>query len=328
MDTRRLRAFIKIVDIGSFTRAAAILHIAQPALSQQVAALEAHFRRKLLVRSKSGVQPTEAGKLLYKHAQVMLRQLDLAESDIRVDGTNVSGQVSIGLAPFSTASTLAVPLLKTIREQFPDIVLQVHENIGGIISEMIMTGQLDLAFIHDPGEMRGVEFEPILGEDLFLVCTKSVLPEEAAEDTIAFKDVAPIELMMPRRINTVRQLVDLTFRRTGAEALVIAEIESIPTLGLAVGAGLGATILPWSVASVVVERSPNLIARRIVSPSIQVKVSMCTSQQFPLSEPAIAVRDVLAELAHGYADAHSERGVRAMQAKPARTRRPAKNPAV
>lgn len=254
LDTRRLRAFIKIVDIGSFTRAAAILHIAQPALSQQVAALEAHFRRKLLVRSKSGVRPTEAGRLLYKHAQVMLRQLDLAESDIRVDGTKVSGQVSIGLAPFSTASTLAVPLLKTIRERFPDIVLQVHENIGGIISEMIMTGQLDLAFIHDPGEMRGVEFEPILGEDLFLVCPQSILPGDATEDTVSFKDVAPMELMMPRRINTVRQLVDLTFRRIGSEAIVIAEIESIPTLGLAVGAGLGATILPWSAASVVVER--------------------------------------------------------------------------
>jgi DNA-binding transcriptional LysR family regulator len=78
LDTRRLRAFIKIVDIGSFTRAAAILYIAQPALSQQVATLETHFRRKLLVRSKSGVRPTEAGRILYKHAQVMLRQLDLA----------------------------------------------------------------------------------------------------------------------------------------------------------------------------------------------------------------------------------------------------------
>jgi LysR family nitrogen assimilation transcriptional regulator len=270
------------------------------------------------VRSKSGVRPTEAGRLLYKHAQVMLRQLDLAEADIRVDGTAVSGQVAIGLAPFSTASTLAVPLLKTVRERYPNIVLQIHENIGGIISEMIMTGQIDLAFIHDPGEMRGVEFEPILSEDLFLVCPESILPETATADSIEFKDVAQMELMMPRRINTVRQLVDLTFRRVGGEARVVAEIESIPTLGLAVGAGLAATILPWSVTSVVIERSPGLVARRIVSPTIPVKVSMCTSQQFPLSEPAVAVRDVLAELAHGYADEHSARGVRAMQQGAAR----------
>lgn len=324
LDTRRLRAFIKIVDIGSFTRAAAILHIAQPALSQQVAALETHFRRKLLVRSKSGVRATEAGRILYRHAQVMLRQLDLAEADIRVDGAEVAGQVCIGLAPF-TASTLAVPLLKVVRERYPGIVLQIHENIGGIISELIMTGQLDLAFIHDPGEMRGVEFEPMLSEDLFLVCSKDRLPENATEDAVDFRHVIPMDLMMPRRINTVRQVVDLTFRRAGGEPRVVAELEAIPTLALAVGADLGATILPWSVASVIVEQSTNVAARRIVSPSIQVRVSMCTSQQFPLSEPAVAVRDALAELAQAYADAHGEQGVRNMRIKPARARRVGKD---
>jgi len=272
------------------------------------------------VRSKSGVRPTEAGRLLYKHAQVMLRQLDLAEADIRVDGAEVAGQVCIGLAPF-TASTLAVPLLKVVRERYPGIVLQIHENIGGIMSELIMTGQLDLAFIHDPGERRGVEFEPVLSEDLFLVCTTSRLPANAGEESVEFKDVAPMDLMMPRRINTVRQVVDLTFRRSGGEPNVIAELESIPTLALAVGADLGATVLPWSVASSIVQQSTDVVARRVVSPTIQVKVSMCTSQQFPLSEPALAVRNILSELAYGYAETHSARGVRAMQPGPLRSER-------
>jgi LysR family nitrogen assimilation transcriptional regulator len=107
-----------------------------------------------------------------------------------------------------------------------------------------MTGQLDLAFIHDPGEMRGVEFEPVLSEDLFLVCTRDRLPKNANEDAVEFKDVAPMDLMMPRRINTVRQVVDLTFRRAGSEPSVVAELEAIPTLALAVSADLGATILP------------------------------------------------------------------------------------
>lgn len=264
------------------------------------------------MRSKTGVQPTDAGKLLYKHAQIMLRQLDAAEADIRIDGETISGQVAIGLAPLSTASTLAVPLLKTVRERFPHIVLQVHENIGGIISELIMSGQLDIAFIHDPGEMRGVEFQPILSEDLYLICKPDVLPDRCNTETIEFKQVAPLELIMPRRINTVRQAADLTFRRTGDEPRVVAEIESIPMIGLAVAAGLGSTILPWSAASVVVERSPHLRAFRIVSPTIQVKVSICTSQQFPLSEPAMAVRNILFELAHGFAGIHSSKGVRAI----------------
>lgn len=327
LDIRRLHAFIKIVDIGSFTRAAAILHVAQPALSQQVAALETYFRRKLLVRSKSGVMPTEAGRILYKHAQVMLRQLDQAKADIEVDGATISGQVAVGLAPLSTASTLALPLLQTVRQRYPNIVLQIHENIGGIISEMIMTGQWDLAFIYDAGETRGVDFEPVLSEDLFLVCPVSALPEDDAGDTIGFGHVAQMGLMMPRRIHIVRQLVDLTFRRVEREPKVIAEIESIPTLSLAVRAGLGSTILPWSAASAIVEGAPAVAARRITGPTIPVKVSLCTSQQFPLSEPAQAVSDILSELAHRYATAHGDRGVRKVRDTSRKNPRPAALPA-
>ncbi len=254
--------------------------------------------------------PTEAGRLLYKHAQVILRQLDQAVADIRVDGSMVSGQVAVGLAPLSTASTLALPLLQTVRERYPNIVLQIHENIGGVISEMIMTGRWDLAFIYDPGAMRGMDFEPVLSEDLFLVCPQSALPDGVDDETIPFAQVATMDLMMPRTIHVVRQLVDLTFRRVGVEARVIAEIESVPTLGLAVRAGLGSTILPWSAASAIIEGAPDVAARRITAPNIPVKISLSTSQQFPLSEPGQAVRDILSELAHRYAAEHGDRGVR------------------
>ena len=176
MDTRRLHAIVKIVDIGSLTRAAAILHIAQPALSQQIVALETHFGKQLLVRSKRGVVPTDAGRALYRHAQVMLRQLEQAKTDIESAGTTIAGRVSVGLAPLSTATTLALPLLQAVRERYPGIVLQINENIGGVISEQIMTGKMDIAFIYDPGEIRGVDFEPVLTEDLFLVGPRTMLP--------------------------------------------------------------------------------------------------------------------------------------------------------
>ena len=74
MNLRRLKYFVKIVDIGSLTQAADVLHIAQPALSQQLATLEGEVRQQLLVRTKRGVTPTEAGKVLYRHAQLILRQ--------------------------------------------------------------------------------------------------------------------------------------------------------------------------------------------------------------------------------------------------------------
>jgi LysR family nitrogen assimilation transcriptional regulator len=322
MDTRRLHAFVKIVDIGSLTRAAAILHIAQPALSQQIVALETHFGKQLLVRSKRGVVPTDAGRALYRHAQVMLRQLEQAETDIGSAGKTIAGHVSVGLAPLSTATTLALPLLKEVRERYPDIVLQINENIGGVISEMIMTGKMDVAFIYDPGEIRGVDFEPVLTEDLFLVAPKTLLPDELQDqDEITVKDVADLDLVLATRIHTVRQLVDLTFRRVGVDAKVIAEIESVPTIARAVWSGLGATILPWSSANALVTGHDEVAVLRVTKPSMQVKVSICTSDQLPLSEPAKVVSDILADLAYKFADDHQAKGVQAIPRQGAANRR-------
>jgi LysR family nitrogen assimilation transcriptional regulator len=322
MDTRRLHAFVKIVDIGSLTRAAAILHIAQPALSQQIVTLETHFGKQLLVRSKRGVVPTDAGRALYRHAQVMLRQLEQARTDIENAGTTVAGRVSVGLAPLSTAATLALPLLQTVRERYPGIILQINENVGGVISEMIMTGKMDIAFIYDPGPIRGVDFEPVLTEDLFLVAPADMLPPDAeGAEEIAVSDVARLDLVLATRIHTVLQLVDMTFRRVGLDVNVIAEIESVPTLARAVWAGLGGTILPWSSASAVANGRDDIAVRRITRPSMQVKVSICTSDQLPLSEPAQAVSDVLADLAHRYAADHEARGVKAIPPAQPRRRR-------
>ena len=79
MNFRRLKYFVKIVDIGSLTQAAEVLHIAQPALSQQVATLEGELDQQLLIRTKRGVTPTEAGKILYAHARTILRQCEQAQ---------------------------------------------------------------------------------------------------------------------------------------------------------------------------------------------------------------------------------------------------------
>jgi len=90
MDIRRLKSFIVIVDSGSITRAADILHLAQPALSQQLAALEDHFGQKLLIRSQQGVTMTDAGHAVYRHAQIILRQMEQAQVDVSAAGNSIA----------------------------------------------------------------------------------------------------------------------------------------------------------------------------------------------------------------------------------------------
>ncbi|MGQ7034738.1 LysR family transcriptional regulator [Escherichia coli] len=93
MNFRRLKYFVKIVDIGSLTQAAEVLHIAQPALSQQVATLEGELNQQLLIRTKRGVTPTDAGKILYTHARAILRQCEQAQLAVHNVGQALSGQV-------------------------------------------------------------------------------------------------------------------------------------------------------------------------------------------------------------------------------------------
>lgn len=298
MDTRRLYSFIKIIDAGSITRAADILHIAQPALSQQLSALEAQFGQQLLIRSKRGVAPTEAGRALYRHAQLILRQVDLAHAAVGVSGRAPAGSVSVGLAPYSLGAALALPLLKSVRERYPDILLHINENFGGVISEAIMTGRMDMAFIYGAGPLRGVQFEPLRTEDLFLIGAPdrtATAGEDEGEGEVSLEELEDVPLLLPSRIHTIRQVVETAFQQASLEPKVVGEVESALTLVNAVDAGLGATVLPWSAAHAILDVR-SLPVRRIVDPTIQVKLSLVTSDNQPLSEPALAVHDLFLEL--------------------------------
>ena len=293
MNLRRLKYFVKIVDIGSLTQAADVLHIAQPALSQQIATLEGEFRQQLLVRTKRGVTPTEAGQVLYRHAQIILRQFELAQSDVNHSGRSLSGQVSVGLAPGTAASALALPLLKAVRARHPSILLYLNENFGTTLSELVMNGRMDMAVLYaGKTPVHGLSFHSLLMEPLFLVVPRDTFSQFT---NIDLTRVNELDLLLPRPYNYLRKYLDEAFASLQLTAHVVAEIESASTLSAAVAAGLGATILPESAARVMADSIQAHLCR-IVSPSIELPLALCESDHLPLSEPAQAVRDIILEL--------------------------------
>lgn len=292
---------MKIVDTGSITRAADVLHIAQPALSQQVSALEAEFKQQLLIRSKYGIEPTAAGRALYRQAQVILAQVGQAHAAVDVAGRTPAGRVSVGIAPYSTGAAIALPLLRTVRKHYPDIVLHLNENFGGILSEAIMTGRMDLAFLYGAGPIRGVRFEPILSEDLFLVQAGGAEPSATSPTEVSVADLKGVGLLLPSPIHTIRQVVDSAFHNCSLELNVVGEVESVLTLGRAISEGLGATILPWSAAQAILDVEA-LTLRRIVDPPINLNLSLCSSDLQPLSGPAAIVYDMLEDLIRKFAE--------------------------
>lgn len=215
MNLRRLKYFVKSVDIGSLTQAAEVLYIAQPALSQQLSVLENELKQTLLIRNKRGVQPTEAGKVLYRNAQLILRQCEQAHNEVQSAGLHLTGSVAVGLSQCSMAEQLALPLLKAVREAHPGITLNLNQNSGVRQSELVMSGRIDMALLgtslysaHIP---HGIKFLPLLREELHLVSDQLQAREE-----ISLTEVATLDLIVPNTNHFLRRTLDDAFVQLGA----------------------------------------------------------------------------------------------------------------
>ena len=298
MDTRRLYSFVRVVDAGSITRAADLLHIAQPALSQQMTALESLFGQQLLSRSKQGVEPTEAGRVLYRHARVILRQLEQAQADVEVVGRELAGGVSVGLAPYSTVNALAFPLLSAVRARYPRVLLHINENFGGVLSEALMTGRMDMALLYESGPIRGVDFERLVTEELVVVAPDGIDLPAPADDAVTMADLVDVPLLLPGPTHTIRRVVDQAFAQASSAANVVGEVESVSLMARAVRGGLGATVLPRSVARRLIGGSD--LHQRHLTPALEVQVSLGTASGQTLSRAAEAVRELLREVLRSY----------------------------
>ena len=296
MDTRKLAYFVKIVDSGSITKAAAALHVAQPALSQQVSALETELKQRLLIRSKQGVEPTAAGHTLYRHSQTILRLVEQARIDVAASGAAPSGRVSIAIAPYSMASSLTPKIISEVGRRYPDIVLHLTEIYGGVLSDAIKNGRLDMALIYEPGPIRGVQFTTLIVEDLHLIVNaRRELPVEAGADTITLEQAATLGLFLPEQNHTLRQVVQSGIEGKGMKVKLVGEVESVPSLTRLLRSDLGATILPKSAADALFHEEDFRVLR-ILDPALQCKIALCTPDHEPLSEAGSAVLLVLKEM--------------------------------
>ncbi|WP_457967442.1 LysR substrate-binding domain-containing protein [Arthrobacter sp. D1-29] len=291
MDTWKLEAFVKTIDLGSISRAAVALHLAQSALSQHLSSLETKLSVKLLVRTKQGVEPTAAGRVLYRHAQLILRGVDNAVQEVKAVSEGPSGRVSVGLAPYSFAAALAVPLIEAVRAAAPKIVLHVRENFGGILSEAIATGQMDLGVLYTPVPLRAVHVEPIHRERLWLATSKRAgLP-----DVVSFPTLTDTGVFLPSRQHSIRLAVDAAFQQHNLFPRLLGEVESVPTLMELISRDLGATILPFS-AFPSLGSYPEVQIHELDDPVTDLGIALCTGSHQPLSDQARIVESILRDL--------------------------------
>jgi LysR family nitrogen assimilation transcriptional regulator len=290
MDISRFASFIKIVDAGSLSRAAEQLGVTQPGLSQQIAALEADLGAQLLLRGRQGVSATVAGRILYRHAQIIVRQLDDAKSAVQATGSEVAGHVSVGM-PRSISTMATVPVLVEVRRRYPDVSVRVTENTGTQLAELVMSGRLDMAIL--PTALHGGLFihRPLIVEGFFLV--EGDDGESDAEETVTMAEVSRIPLMVTSRSHPVRQLIDESFAAAGLVPNVTLECDTLQETLATVAHGGVATLLPWASAR---RFEGSLKRRRVVENELLWASGLCVSDSLPLSLAAASVYEVIAEV--------------------------------
>jgi len=233
--------------------------------------------------------------VLYRHAQLLLKQIEQAKIDIDNSSKSLAGRVSIGLATYSTSSALSLPILKEMKALHPQIIVHINDSFGHVLSELIMTGRMDMAVIYGSEPIKGVTLRPLFREELFLVSPPGTSFGKSTSETLPLSALADVPLLLPSKGHFLRRLIDESMGRARVAHKVVSEIESVSSLGAAVMDGLGSTIIPASVAA---GASSFAGARHQAAgaPVIEATVSLCTSDHLPLSEPALAVRSVLLDV--------------------------------
>jgi LysR family nitrogen assimilation transcriptional regulator len=295
VELRQLRYFVKMVELRNMTRAASELHVAQSALSQQLSNLEASLGARLFDRSVQGLKPTQAGRLFYRHAQAILRQVEDSTHAIREEIMSPSGEVKVAM-PASSARLIMVPLLQRIIAEYPSIRLKLMEHPSADVPGMLAQGEVDVAIAVDALPAKAYRVFPLLREDLFAVFPPS---RDHASPTVELKELAEMPLVLPSSPNSIRSQLDTVFAKRRLSYTLVAEINVTSLLALGALGNIGVTILPWSAASEYVHLG-QLVAKPIVKPALHRNLSLCIpSGMIPSNATQVVmktIKDVCVEM--------------------------------
>jgi LysR family transcriptional regulator, nitrogen assimilation regulatory protein len=286
MDLKQLEYFVRVAELGSFTRAGHALGVAQPALSRQVRLLELELRQNLLVRNGRGAQPTEAGRLLLEHGRGILHQLDRAKDDLGRLRGGLSGRVAIGLPP-SVARVLAVPLTRAFRDNLPQAQLSITEGLSGALQEGLISGRLDLAMLYNAQASRELDCTALLEEDLLLVCAREAGQSmQKSLPPLSLREVSRMALVIPTKPNAIRMHVEAEMGRIGRKPKIALEIDGVAAILALVAEGAGAAILSRN--ALLNSHRPNAYTAQKIEladdKALRIGLSLATSSQRPATQ--------------------------------------------
>jgi LysR family nitrogen assimilation transcriptional regulator len=294
MDVKQLDYFVHVADLGSFTKAASLLSVAQSALSHQVRQLEVELEQTLLYRNGRGVTPTDAGRRLLAHARGILIQMRRAHDELSEERNAMVGHVVVGLPP-TMARLLTVPLFKSFRKSLPNGSFCVVEGLSHAIVEWLVEGRVDVGLVYNAAPLPSVDIAPLCEEEMFLISRKIDSKRRPAA-SISLRELPRYPLIIPSRPNSNRMRIEGQLAYFGLKPKIEFEIDGVASVLDLVHEGYGHTVLPLnSVRSSAMGRE--FLVRAIRKPKLTIQLSLITSAQRPMTPLAKGLLSLIRQLA-------------------------------
>jgi LysR family transcriptional regulator, nitrogen assimilation regulatory protein len=290
MQYRHLYYFVKIVEAGSFSQAARTIHVAQPALSQQIAELEAALGIALLQRSARGAKPTAAGQKFYEEASSILHRYENLPSLVRSSTGAIEGPVSLGM-PASLSTTLVGPFIERTRAEHRKITLKFIDGDSEFLREEVEKSRLDLALGFEDEFFPVVMRQPLFRQHHFLISSKRSAPVKGP--TAKLEEVAKIPLVLPGHLNARRIVINRTFAEAGLALNLAAEAVTVASELSAVRSGAASTIL--NLGDMSGFSTDDFAEPVLIEPPFYLTCCLLWSYQVPLTLAAESVKKLLVE---------------------------------
>jgi DNA-binding transcriptional LysR family regulator len=236
----QLRAFVEVVQRGSFTRAAKELNLSQPAVTHQIQELERRFNVSLVERLGKRVFLTQAGEKLIEHARNLLEDDARACADMRRFGDGSLGRVRIGTS-MTVLMYVLPPILRQLKTDHPQLEINLKAGLTATTLQMLKTNALDLGLCAFPIEQPGYQAIPLFDDELVAILP-AALGKTPKTVTPAF--LAGCPLIMGNEDSALRRSVSAWLSAAGPPPRPVMEFDNVEAIKSVVAVGLGASIVP------------------------------------------------------------------------------------
>jgi len=287
MNFKQMYYFVEVAESGGFSKASYSLPLAQSALSRHIRLLEEEFDTKLLLRTGRGVKLTEQGEYLLEQAKDILDKKQEIERTLTAWYDYPSGVVKVGLPPTIVLSCSA-QIIRAVGEEFPDISIQITEQLSKDIGDNLSAGRFDLGVVMEKRPQENVEAEMIALEELRLAVPNNM----DLTGPVTVKDIANLPLIAPSSRGRLRESIELAAANENIKLTPTYTIDALHAMKELIQTGLGVAVLPVSAIAPEVSRG-EIKSFKIAAKNMMLPVYLAYSSGQPQGRAAAAVAKIM-----------------------------------